>query len=150
MPIERKISTEMKNRYFLNFEVLRKKKKIEKHLSKNIKKVLNYLNFLYFKLPEIIFFKKRLYNFVVVNFFKFNSNIIFNAKIFFVLGSDLVPTATIVSLFIAKKLIHRYTLGSILMKCFIYLKNFCSKSLISGFKILISGRISRRDRAIYK
>lgn len=102
-----------------------------------------YNNFIYIyrKLPVYIFVKNFLSSFV---------NKFFNKiKIAFVFCSESFISANLIKDFVLVKMIQKFKLGKISFIILRLLGDLCRKNVIKGFRILLAGRFSRKDRATF-
>lgn len=124
--------------------------KIKKSIIIVSRKIFYYLNLFFFRMPFLLNLKQKLIEFFLFYFFEYRFNKIFIPKLLFFINSEMTPVASFISFFIGLKIVSRYRLGTIIWKCNNYLKRFWKKRFITGFKILVAGRISRKDRASYR
>lgn len=113
-------------------------------------RVLLYLNFILFRLPLILEMKKFFYNFIFFNFFRDQFHYTKKFQIIFCITTEDYPSSFIISEFIAKKLIERFSVSLILRRVLSYMLGYFRLNLVEGFRIFIKGRVTRKERMTYK
>lgn len=102
-----------------------------------------YSNFLhiYRKFPILLFVKNFLSSFV---------NKFFNqVKFAFIFCSERFISSNLVRDFILSKISHKLKIGRITFAVIRFLNRFLKKKIIRGFRILLAGRFTRKDRATF-
>ena len=102
-----------------------------------------YNNFIYIyrKLPIYIFVKNFLSSFVNKFFDKI--------KIAFIFCSESFISANLIKDFILVKMVQKFKLGKISFIVLRLLGDLCRRNVIKGFRVLLAGRFSRKDRATF-
>lgn len=102
-----------------------------------------YNNFLhiYRKFPIFLFVKNFLSSFVNKFFYK--------VKFTFIFCSEKFISANLVKNFILSKISHKFRINKITFMVLRLLDVFHKKNIIKGFRILLAGRFSRKDRATF-
>jgi hypothetical protein len=104
-----------------------------------------FLSFLLYK--YIYFFFKIL---LKKNFKKLIKDMYFNVNFYFVLYWLSYFSAAFLGRYVRHKLLLNYPVGNILYKILALLTKAKKRNILIGFKILFSGRFSRKDRKLHK
>ena len=134
----------IKNHKFIKLPLIKSSKKVIKPfklvLSKLFLIIISFLiyKYIYFFFKKI--FKKILKKVIKTQYFNF----------YFLLYWTSYFSASFLGRYIKHKLLLQYPLGNVLYKIIAFLIKAKKKKVIIGFKILFSGRFSRKDRKSHK
>jgi len=78
-----------------------------------------------------------------------NTNII-NIYIFFKSFVDLKITADLLADYIILRLLQKFKLKELLRPLMRYINKLIAKNYLTSYKMLIMGRLTRKDRALYQ
>lgn len=96
---------------------------------------------IYRKFPSLMFIKNLLSSFVNKFFGK--------TKFTFILSSEKFISANLVKNFILDMMSDRFRLGRVVFAVIRFLNDFRRKGIIRGFRILLAGRFTKKDRATF-